>query len=1141
MNGIPSQLWRPRGRVAGVGRGYDSPLGAPRQPPAAGPASPAPSTGPPQRCPLTPNQLKEIITFIFLLKKAKRFCHWRCLKQNVPCLILLIIKSPEVFIHFLVQTYRTLFLADKTKRASHILGEPAGHLEGLSYTCAEIGLHNRVTNELLKKNNRRPFRPVFEYDNLFLLLRIRKTENLNMIRINILKTVMRCGHMTQRIIDNLRFKSSLADQLVGYAAFGQMCSLINIPLSAPQSASQNTITGPKGQPKIVGLMLKISFRRRSNRLRVNIIKFREKFKSPGQGRVKIKMKEINNAEVGMLMQRAHELATCAEITHYLVASNMINMLMLKVTLAKPASQGHPKIHLNVVYTTYALVTKTSRSMVSSVVTTIEIIVTLRSDSVTDVSTTANEAMADVTTALQSKANKQYGQQCLYELLEERVYSIATRLPTTIRQKDDRSSLSCIQQLLGCVEVLGSGLASLMGHPAHAQRLLRALATALTLDTTDSDLMLERAFQQDPLENLNVKPQLGQNFSYFQDTNILQAISQVLQVVGHSADLTLVVDLCLDLLQESQYQRKECLLIISFILKGKPHIKTEVLSSENKDMLNTENVTKDAEDATLEAETSAVEAILDIVMPYLSLPTSCQASAYNQYNEENNKSMQELVPMKSSSNISVEAARENIVVVANTLRVIGSCAVRIGPEFIIYLRRVLCDLMEKAGDSNVLVAHTARETLVSVAAACGHNSSAELIEKSFPHFWFTLSTRLKRLNQHPQAPLVLQVALEFVSLNIMNYMEDLAKEILLSLDAYHSQRGGAAPLLRVLLVYVMAVAKHDKTQEKQTKTRHKGENTESNEKLEKSDEEASEKLGEIALFLIDYHKTQTTVRNAFNGDIESDNSNLSGREGFQEHYRKNILEKDNNFSNDNIENNDEISDDKIKPPPYIELVVKILERCSYLLFTHDRELQLVILETICGGCSALEDWEDQKLPSMHILWKPLVLRLKDKDFVVVLRSLETLSDMVSSSGEFLRKRSQEEVLPHLWTFLINQANTSMGKGNPAAAYKMTQAYRAQLKLLRNVPKIYQSLNLDSLQVSKLMEAIVPYLDTRQPIELCNAAVEIVTVVAANHPHHIWLTLAHLCQPGLLTHPSPLLKPIKVGVALSDLPVPTMHAY
>lgn len=204
--------------------------------------------------------------------------------------------------------------------------------------------------------------------------------------------------------------------------------------------------------------------------------------------------------------------------------------------------------------------------------------------------------------------------------------------------------------------------------------------------------------------------------------------------------------------------------------------------------------------------------------------------------------------------------------------------------------------------------------------------------------------------------------------------------------------------------------------------------------------------------------------------------------------------------------------------------------------------MVILETICAGCSALKDWEDQRLPSMHILWKPLVLRLQDKDFVIVMRSLETLAEMVSSSGEFLRKRSQEEVLPHLWNFLLNQATASMGKGNPQAAYRMTQAYRAQIKLLINIPKIYDALNLDSLQVSKLIEATVPYCDTRQPIELCTAAVEILKVVAAKHPHHIWLTLVHMHQSGLITHPNTRLKPMKIiGNGCTNLPNAVTHLY
>ena len=86
----------------------------------------------------------------------------------------------------------------------------------------------------------------------------------------------------------------------------------------------------------------------------------------------------------------------------------------------------------------------------------------------------------------------------------------------------------------------------------------------------------------------------------------------------------------------------------------------------------------------------------------------------------------------------------------------------------------------------------------------------------------------------------------------------------------------------------------------------------------------------------------------------------------------------------------------------------MERCCFLLPTRNREVCLLLLETVQLSCEALQERENALLPLLHKLWKPLMLRVKDQDCVVRERSLVVLCEAVIAGRDFLRKRWVEWV-------------------------------------------------------------------------------------------------------------------------------------
>lgn len=838
----------------------------------------------------------------------------------------------------------------------------------------------------------------------------------------------------------------------------------------------------------------------------------------------------------MLLQPQENLSSKTiniEITSEWVDKTAERVSLLVQSLAKLVTYSHWRVRLSLVHWAQQLICNCCRSLSGGVILAVEVIVGLRSDDIVDVGMAAQDALLAVTEALEMRSQHTHSQQGLLELLEERVYALSTQLPTICRQQDGAKTLTCVRQLLGCLEVLGERLTQVLSGPSHSHRLLHALSFALTLDTTDSDLLLERTDAQDPFELLSIKPSLGKCFKHFQDVRISEALGTACHLIGYHSNLTLVVDLCLDCLQQSTYHQKESLLMLTLILQGRDERKLREKEQQSIPQEESEQVVKN---------------VLELIMcqEIFNAPL-CVSERYNVDGNNVEDLGASLIPVNQQKNLSIDLVKSNVVLVAITLNLISACARMMGRNFDVFLSQVLCSVMEKAGEPNVLVGHTAINTLQEIAQSCGYKNVAELIEKSVPQFWYALSMKLKKLRQHPTAPLVLQVSLEYANIDVIAFIEELVEDVLTCLDTYHNEQ--ALPLVRVLHVYVTAVVKYEsKTQAICNDFNSSNISCGINNSFGKGESEVKQEgtfqhsvshdnRGPIARFLEQYHKDQMTVKE---GIEDSDIADVTEHAVDSDRENGNRPESQQDYEDGVAEN--VLEEDKKKVvPKYIELVVVILERCSHLLYTQDRKLKLVVLKVIKAGCSALASWEDQRLPVVHKLWKPLVLRLKDYDFVVMVLALEVLAAMVVTSGDFLRQRTLKEVFPPLLLFLRNQGHTSLGKSR-RSGYYMTPAYRAQMTLLQTLPSLVTSLTLDVVQMSELVNVLMIYLKTRQPVDLCNAGIHLVKQVAHTHPHHVWLALAHQQSPIRIIPPSPNLSSVKInGACCKDLPQEVVELY
>ena len=491
-----------------------------------------------------------------------------------------------------------------------------------------------------------------------------------------------------------------------------------------------------------------------------------------------------------------------------------------------------------------------------------------------------------------------------------------------------------------------------------------------------------------------------------------------------------------------------------------------------------------------------------------LPTQIQLNSKNLDIDETKDNA--IIPVQEKTqSLSIELIKSNIIIIKNSLMLVGVCAKIMSTSFDIFLSEILCTVMEKAGDSNVLISYTANVTLKEIGCALGYRAVDELIEATVPQFWFTLSLRLRRLEQHPASPLVLKVALMCGKTEVRSFTEELVEEVLSALDLHYVSL--SFPLLNVLLVYTATVANYiDKTSNELVNI------TENDEKQIDSNP--------LINFINEYHKNKE--KSKFETE-NIDDTNLSNCKTFEEYVENKKYSKDV----DNADSNDSNLDDEKKKsvPNYVKLLVSIFERCSHLLFIRERKNRIIILDIIYQGCSTLSNFEDEALPAFYKIWKPLMLCLKDKDFIVMLKALEVCVLLIKSSGDFFKRQIVKDVLPSFIQFLKNQSYASLNK-NQSSEYNSLPAYKAQRSLLKQLPEISLKLKFSSLEIIEVLENIFIYVDTRQPAELCKLATDAVILLYKYHPHHVWLILSSHHAPFRLNHPNDIFKPIKVSLIL-----------
>lgn len=464
-------------------------------------------------------------------------------------------------------------------------------------------------------------------------------------------------------------------------------------------------------------------------------------------------------------------------------------LALQKVISYTTAHQHWRVRLELVNLSDHLLTQCSKSLSECIGPLLEALVGAVSDEEPRVKERCSAVLAEV-----SRRNQATGGQALTDVLSENLHSLVSFLPRLMRTADDKRKLFILTVFLGYLKILGPQVGLVLTSAVHLQRISKALMQVLELDVTDIRIVEERSVA--PLSNLAPDAPEVQHqrkyFLYFTDDRIFSTLKQVCRMLGRYGNLYLLVDHFLELYKESLVYRKQAALVLNEVISGAAGVGMET------DILRT----IDHSEISRVSHEELKCAITSIIEEYISLNNWHLATVMEDPDDEqpdkrhsaiptilsgSDRKGHQLAPTFSSKTPTLHQLNSNIWQICIQLEGIGSFALALGSDFHLLLMTSLYPVLEKAGDTSLLVSQSALSTMYNLCVACNYSSPKELVISNADYLLNDVSLNLSRPSIHPHAPRVLAVMFAHSDAALLPLVADVVQDVLTALDLSYDKR------------------------------------------------------------------------------------------------------------------------------------------------------------------------------------------------------------------------------------------------------------------------------------------------------------------------------------------------------------------
>ena len=411
--------------------------------------------------------------------------------------------------------------------------------------------------------------------------------------------------------------------------------------------------------------------------------------------------------------------------------------------------------------------------------------------------------------------------------------------------------------------------------------------------------------------------------------------------------------------------------------------------------------------------------------------------------------------------------------------------------VVILRDLLCPLLNWCSSKSRAISEVSLNTLTKISQIYGFQSTKDFIQHFTDYIVNGVALMLDNFACNPEVTNVLAITFKLSSIEVFYYFNDIYQRLFRLLEVYHYTECSKSIML--LFYRTLSIL----CDWKEAKSGHSSDGPENEEIPLMSKASVKAILQEID---IGYR-----LKKLQQNQIEAENLRLrmgSMQVDAEKDEKETLSALENevpmiNPEEDSREEKKQLSKDLV-------LTENILKHCVGLMSSSYAETKILALKTAACGFRILSDEEDTLLPLVHQLWPPLISRLTgdyQQNLEINLCAFECLASMALYSGDFIKRRTLDCVIPRLCLFLEAQAKQSCGKKD-YEPYCMTMAYKCQLKLLAHLGPLAQSIQLAYGNLWRVVQVALLYLDPAQADSLRQAARKSLLFMLALDADCVW---------------------------------------
>jgi len=664
-----------------------------------------------------------------------------------------------------------------------------------------------------------------------------------------------------------------------------------------------------------------------------------------------------------------------------------------------------------------------------------------------------------------------------DILQEELFNLCSNLPKTLSKASDNEKLSCLNLIIGILEVLKLNVKSVLYSFAHLDNLLKSLIFCLQIDFSELHKIEEVTaaptnFDQEITAFFKGQSKhwlFRKSFVHFHNTDICETLVKLCQLLGKYGDLDMLID-NLKERYENESQSISVVLIINEIILG-------TLTQSPKSLSIYDHI-----DYLIEIYTAnknwylctSYDSLYDLVHRLHVDPKSFAVKPV-------------------SKNLSLKTINSNIILTCLHLEALATFAIALSDEFRKTLIKTLYPLLEKVNDSNYLIQSCALKALDIVALSCAYSNISSLINENADYLVSTISIHLRHLGLFPRSPDVLQAMLTHCDVAIFPLIRDTIDEILTTLDLHRQESHYLLSFLPVMMTTVKAI------------NAWFAENLVNSTTNQLEDEiQGSSPQCEDEDFACSISKELSVFHSNFKiGNLDSPITELN--DAVQTHQRSEVASE---HKNDDFGETKEVLE-------HIKVVEQIVHRSTQLLASEDPKVRLIVMNIIDESVSCLSGEKNTLLPVVHKLWKPLIARCSDSELQVAAKAFNVICNLGSHSGDFIRRKFTKDLLPKLLAFLSKNSRPDAFKMSNIT-YSHTTLFKLQLTVLNNLGPLLLNSTVSFNELHDVCNACRNYLSSHQPSEFQTAAVCLFKCLIDLDRDALWLFLSDIFSPHSSFH-------------------------